>query len=294
MGENKDDLRPARSYLYVPGNDARLLAGADLRRPDAIIADLEDAVAPADKVPARRTVSDWLARRTGAQQWVRVNADSVSADLDAVVGPNLTGVVVPKADCRLIKEVAAHLDRLEAQRRLLERSIVLVPLIESASGLMEVGQIARLPRLHRIGVGEVDLAADLGVELDEERQHLTAIRLQVVTASAAAGVARPLGSTSTAFRDLKLFDRTSRNLRKLGFRGRTAIHPQQIPVIHEVFTPSDDDVVRARRLLDLSCQADSGTLVDDEGRFVDAAVLRSAEEILAVRALADATDRSSG
>lgn len=279
------DVGLARSYLYVPGSNARLLAGAQGWRPDAVIADLEDAVAPADKPAARTVVSAWASQSTPAQQWVRINVDTVEADVDAAVGEHLTGLVVPKADLDLVARVNALLDDLE--RRPGRAGVVaLLPLIESARGLAEVGEIARLPRVHRIGLGEVDLAADLGIELDDDRVHLTPIRLQVVCASAAAGIARPVGPTSTAFRDLGLFERTSRELRRLGFRGRTAVHPSQVEVVHAVFTPSDSELDAARHLVDLSRRARGGAVTGDDGRLIDAAVVRSAYETIALRSVA--------
>jgi citrate lyase subunit beta/citryl-CoA lyase len=274
----------ARSYLYVPGDRADRLAGAGGRGADALIADLEDAVAPDAKAAARDTVRAWLddlGTRPAAQTWVRVNADAVGADLDAVTTPALTGVVVAKGEVARIREVGALLDRLEARRGIAPGTVRLIPLIESAVGLQEVAEIARLPRLHRIGLGEVDLAAELGLALDEPRDAFTALRLQVVVASAAAGIGRPVGPTSTAFRDLDGFRETGQTLRRLGFRARTAMHPAQIPVIHDVFTPTAEELAHARDLLARFEAAQGGPILDDNGRFVDLAVIRNAREVAA-------------
>jgi citrate lyase subunit beta/citryl-CoA lyase len=134
----------------------------------------------------------------------------------------------------------------------------------------------------RLGLGEVDLAADLGVGLDEERTILNPLRLQVVVASAAAGISRPVAPTSTAFRDLYGFRRSAERLRQQGFRGRTAIHPGQIAVIHEVFTPSADEVTAAHDLLARFEGAQEGGHVGNDGTFVDLAVVRNAREVLAL------------
>jgi citrate lyase subunit beta/citryl-CoA lyase len=274
----------ARSYLYAPGDRADRLAGALTRGPDAVIADLEDAVASDRKVHARSQVRRWLDGQPptpGPQRWVRINADSAVDDLDAVVRPGLTGLVVPKGDEASVAEIGRLLDGLERDRGLPAGIVRLLPLIEGAVGLLEVNAIARQPRVHRIGLGEVDLAADLGLHLDASRSALTSVRLQVVIASAAAGIARPVGPTSTDFRDLDAFRESAIVLRRLGFRARTAIHPAQLDAIHEVFTPSAEDIAQARDLLERHAAGGGGGGLDAHGRFVDLAVLREAREIIA-------------
>jgi citrate lyase subunit beta / citryl-CoA lyase len=274
----------ARSYLYVPGDRPDRLVGALARGADALIADLEDAVAPARKQEAREQVRAWLDADGpgGPQRWVRINADSLKADLDAVVTAALTGVVVPKGEPDRLAAVDTLLRELEAERGLAAGSVAVLPLVESAAGLQRVAEVAAAPRVLRLGLGEADLAADLGLVLDAERTILTSLRLQVVVASAAAGIGRPVGPTSTSFRDLDAFRRSAEALRQLGFRGRTAIHPGQIAVIHEVFTPSEDEVAAARDMVARFEAADGGGFVDADGKFVDLAVVRHAHEVLAL------------
>ncbi len=272
----------ARSYLYIPGDRPDRLAGALTRGADALIADLEDAVAPGHKQQAREQVRAWLdaGPPDGPQRWVRINADTLDADLGAVVTPALTGVVVPKSEPGQLAEVDAILRKLEAERGLAAGSVAVLPLLESAIGLQRVADVAAAPRVLRLGLGEVDLAADLGVGLDDAHTILNPLRLQVVVASAAAGIGRPVAPTSTAFRDLDAFRRSAETLRQLGFRGRTAIHPGQIAVIHEVFTPSADEVAAAHDLLARFHGAGRGGFVHTDGAFVDVAVVRNAREVL--------------
>lgn len=275
----------ARSYLYVPGDRPDRLASASTRGADALIADLEDAVAPASKQAAREHVRSWLGTIPAVghlQHWVRVNAESLEADLDAVATAALTGVVVPKASPDQLAAIDDQLRELEVARGLEDGSVAVVPMVETGAGLQRLPEIASAPRVLRLGIGEADLAADLGLVLDEDRSILTSLRLQIVVASAAAGIARPVGPTSTAFRDLDGFRRSGEALRRLGFRGRTAIHPGQIPVIHEVFTPSEAEVVAARDMLTRFEAAGGGGSVDAEGRFIDLAVIRNAREVLAL------------
>ncbi|MFG1927214.1 HpcH/HpaI aldolase/citrate lyase family protein [Cryptosporangium sp. NPDC048952] len=268
-------IRPVRSYLYVPGDRADRLLGARARGADALIVDLEDAVAPARKAEARALVADWLTPEPGPQIWVRINAESVAQDVAAVARPGLDGIVVPKADPELLAEVDA---RLTAEGS----DAALLPLIESAAGLLRVAEVAAAPRVLRLGIGEADLIADLGLRPGPDRAELAPVRLQVVVASAAVGIARPLGATSTDFRDLDAFCESAHTLARQGFRGRTAIHPAQVPVIHDVFTPTDDEVATAQDIVARFDEAGGGGAVDAKGRFLDAAVVRSAREVLSL------------
>lgn len=274
----------ARSYLYVPGDRPDRLAGALTRGADALIADLEDAVGPGHKQAAREHVRAWLGAgpQDGPQRWVRINADTADTDLDAVVTAALTGVVVPKSEPDRLSAIDATLRKLEAERGLPAGSVAVLPLLESGLGVQRMAEIAAAPRVLRLGLGEVDLAADLGVTLDEERTVLSPLRLNIVVASAAAGISRPVAPTSTAFRDLDAFRRSAETLRRQGFRGRTAIHPGQLPVIHDVFTPSEDEIAAAQDLLARFDAADGGGFVHADGTFVDLANIRNARETIAL------------
>ncbi len=286
----------ARSYLYVPGDRADRLAKAASRGADALIVDLEDSVARAAKDQARQTTREWLAgqrpsgqrpggQRPGgpAQLWLRINRDLADADID-VVSAAVTGLVVPKAEPALLAVIDGLLTRREQALGLDAGRLAVQPLIETAAGLLEVAAVAGAPRVARLGIGEADLAAELGLRPGPAREELAPIRLQVVIASAARGIAAPVGPTATDFRDLDALRATSEALLRLGFRARTAIHPAQLPVINEVFTPSADEVERARRLvaaLDEAERGGAGVTVAEDGTMLDVAVVRSAREVLA-------------
>lgn len=273
------DLDPVRSYLYVPGTEPDRLAKSLRRGADAVIADLEDAVAVGDKAAARKTVAAWLAGlpATPVQVWVRINADSPAEDVAVLAGTG-TGVVVPKADPALLERVDALLADRERELGLPRGSFAVVPLIESASGLLLLPAVAAAPRVHRLGIGEADLIGELGLRPGPGREELLPLRLQVVVASVAAGIAAPVAPTSTDFRDLESFRSTSAALLRLGFRGRTAIHPGQVPVVNEAFTPGEEELAAAQRLIAGFESAGSGVFVDERGRMVDEAVVRAARE----------------
>lgn len=274
----------ARSYLYVPADQPDKLAKAATRGADACILDLEDAVAPRHKAVARSAAGTFLATAPqGPQWWVRINADTAAADIAAVAGPRLAGVVVPKADLDLLAEVHAVLCDVEREHGLPQRSLAVLALLETASGVLRADAVATAPRVARLGLGEADLAAELCLQPGPERMELWPLRSRVVLASAAAGLAPPVGPVETAVRDLDRLQRTSALLLRQGFRARTAIHPAQVAIINQTFTPTAAEVAAARDIVDqlaAAVRAGTGAAVDADGRLIDAAVVRSAYEVL--------------
>jgi citrate lyase subunit beta/citryl-CoA lyase len=284
------DKVSARSYLFVPGDQARKLQQALASGADAIIADLEDAVAPSAKANARRTVADWLATQVNGDQpelWVRVNSSALTLtdDVHAVVGPAVTGICLPKTHIpEQVRSLGELLGTAEQQASLAEASIRIVPLLESAAGILSARAIAEQSRVWQLGLGELDLCAEVGIEPSADERELLPIRLQVVLASAAAGLAPPIGPLSTDFRDLDALQSSTAALRRLGFGSRWAIHPAQVPVINQAFLPTLEQLEAARRLVeryDDALDQGVGVGVDEDGRMVDEAVVRAARQLLA-------------
>lgn len=278
----------ARSFLYVPANQPKLFGKAADGGVDAMILDLEDAVPLAEKDQARDAVADWLAKNASsgstpprAQRWVRINAESIDRDTDAVVQPELDGLFLAKCSLRGLDELTARLDTLEHDRGLSAGSIGVIGLLETAKSLLCLPAMAEHHRLITFGIGEVDLMGDLRMSRSERSAaSVDALRTQVVVQCAAAGLAAPVAPTDTAFRDLDAFRQTSRKMLELGFRSRTAIHPSQVPVIHEIFTPDESELASASDVLDRFEAAHGGVTVDAAGRLIDAAVVREARETL--------------
>jgi len=271
---------PLRTALYVPGShpdrfDKALGSGAD-----AIVVDLEDAVAADQKSAARANLLAWLDKRTPIAEstgvWVRVNnTDLLEADVAAAVRPGVTGVFLPKCESR--SELDALSDMLaihEENRRM--QPLAVSPLIESAVGLLASAAIASGPRVSFLQLGEVDLAADLGLEPGDDGREMAWPRAMVVIASAAAGVAAPLGAVSVETRDMAAFAAETAALRRHGFWGRACIHPAQLPSADTVFTTTAEEVTRARAMLDLLCREGGAAVLDESGRLVDGAVVRQA------------------
>ena len=270
-----------RSYLYVPGDDARRIEKALATGADAVVIDLEDSVAPNRKEEARSNAATVLESVPARPVFVRINApgsELAARDIAAVAALQLSGLRLPKVES--LESVRLVAETLEALRS--EASIQC--LIESALGLELALEIARShERVAGISLGEADLAADLGVR---DEAGLLYARSRIVSASRAAGLPGPVQSVYTNVKDLDGLRRSTEEGKNMGFVGRSAIHPSQVPIINEVFTPTEDEVAEAQELLArLEGEAGSGTgaFVLEDGRFVDRAVVESARRTLTWR-----------
>ncbi|WP_405915046.1 HpcH/HpaI aldolase/citrate lyase family protein [Streptomyces sp. NBC_00728] len=281
--------RTPRSYLYVPGDRPRMLAKALDRGADALIVDLEDAVAPAAKQTALRAVRRWLeelAPDNGADIWVRVNPGPDGLrEAAALVGPALRGLCLAKCpDPGVVSAFHDVLTEREAHLGLTAGGIALSPLLETAAAVLNAPALAAAPRVAHLQAGEADLCAELGMEpRSDDRSELLVVRTTLVLACAAAGIAPPVGPVSTVFRDTGALLASTRALRRLGYRSRACIHPDQLPVVHEVFTPSAEEVAAARALVDRfeeAARSGRAVVTGADGRMVDEAVVRAARRVL--------------
>ena len=282
----------ARSHLYVPGDKPEVLAKALGRGADALIVDLEDAVAPASKDAARTVVAEWLSGLPAAadnpvQVWIRINSgDMGHTDVRAVLSPAVTGVVAAKTEsAEELVALHAVLTAMEDKLELGAGSIGVVPLLESANAVLNALSIAKAPRVQRLQVGEADLRADIGVELGADGRELLYVRSQVVLISAAAGIDPPVGPVDTNFRDTEALAESTRAVKRMGYVGRACIHPAQAAIVNEVFTPTADEVAAAQDLIarfDAAMAAGDGVCLDAQGRMVDEAVVRQARRTLSL------------
>ncbi|HXW80510.1 MAG TPA: CoA ester lyase [Acidimicrobiales bacterium] len=282
--------RSPRSYLYVPGDSVEKLAKALSREADAVIVDLEDAIAPDSKTAARQAALEWLASiadgdQLGTEIWVRINSGGFGVeDLRAVFSPVLDGICVPKVhSAHDLAPVRQLLCDLAAKTPPRAGSVLLQPLIETASGVLSAEEIARVEGVQRLQLGEVDLGAELGVERSNDDREFLFARSHLVLACAAAGIDPPVGPVSVDFTDVERFRSGTLALKRLGFRSRACIHPAQVKVANEVFAPSSPEIERAHRLVRAFEQAvadGSGVLRDDNGAMVDEAVVRAARRLL--------------
>jgi citrate lyase subunit beta / citryl-CoA lyase len=279
-----------RSTLYVPGDQPEKMAKALRANADGVICDLEDAVASSKKAEARATVAEFIRSPAPTKVLVRINFGTPGLDdLRACIpdaGPSFGGIYVPKVSTAdELAVIDDELTRLEITSGREQGSISLVALLETALGILNAPVIAACPRVRRLAIGEADLGAELGVELTpgDEREMLSA-RSMLVLASSAAGIEPPVGPVSTDFRDLDALRASSEALKRFGFRGRSCIHPAQVVVVNDVFTPTPAEVAKARRLVELydaAVAAGDGVIADENGKMIDEAVVRSARRTLA-------------
>ena len=261
-----------RSFLYVPGDRPDLFGKAERSAADAVILDLEDAVAATAKAAARDHVGRWLADAPSPDRWwVRVDPSATKDDIAAVGRrPGPAGVILAKAELATLRELAE-----------LAPSLPVIGLIESARGLNEAAAMGEIGNLVTFGVGRADLLADLRIDpAAAPAGALAALHLRIVVECAAARLAAPVAPTSTDVRDLEGFERTTRELAALGFRSRTCLHPRQCEVANRALTPTREELASARDVI-TRLEAGGATAVDEHGRFIDAAVARAARETVA-------------
>jgi citrate lyase subunit beta / citryl-CoA lyase len=291
------------SMLFVPAGDDRKLAKIPGLAAPALILDLEDAVAEQRKPAARAAAARALAEpATAAPLWVRVNtatAQACLADLEAVVCARLAGVVLPKAEAaRDVEAVDWCLTALEHRAGLPPGRIRVMPTIESAAGVLAAQEIARAgARVDCLVFGAGDFCLDVGLDWparDGVSGLVVQAKQQLVLASRAAGIGPPHDGAYPMFRDLDGLRREAEQARDLGMFGKHAVHPGQVPVIDAVFTPTEDQLDRARAIVarfDASERAGVGN-IDVGGQFVDYPVAHRARALLeTARRLAPAVGR---
>ena len=285
------ELPPLRSHLYAPGNNSRLLEKSFSAGADAVILDLEDAVPPAAKIRAREMVANTIrlrADKPGPVTFVRINHPSsglAEDDVCAVVQPGLAGLRVPKVeDAETVRQVATWVEKTEAANGLPTGSVVLVCTIESAAGLFRAYDIATAhPRVIGLAYGAADFVRDVGVTPGSEGLETLYACSQLVLLSRVAGVRPPVDSVYRHLDDPVGLEKNARQARALGFFGKSVIHPKQVPIVNTVFTPSEEEIAHARKIVELARQAEAqgqGAVQNSSGEFIDVAVVRRAESIL--------------
>ncbi|KKB85075.1 citrate lyase [Devosia limi DSM 17137] len=275
-----------RSLLYVPGSNPRFIEKAHARGADAIIIDLEDAVAPSMKTPAREALAESvsMAGRSGAPVLVRINAtdDRRFADAEAACRAGAFGIYIPKVDsAAVLVAMADFLAPIEAE--LGREPMVFVPLIESPLGVLGALDIARGPRVFALSGGGEDLATAMGgLPLP---QVLSLPKQMIHLAARAAGV-RSFGLLRTVadYNDLDGMRAAAIEARQFGFDGASCIHPSIVATLNTAFSPSEADIAWASKVVAADEQAASGGIGAHtvDGKFVDAPIVSRARALLAL------------
>jgi citrate lyase subunit beta / citryl-CoA lyase len=277
-----------RSFLFAPGNHARRVEKCLTLAADAVILDLEDAVANAEKVGTRAMVVEALQRPRRCRGYVRVNALSTAwshGDFAAVVAKGVDGIVLPKVESAAELQTGEWLlGALEREHGLPEGSIDLIPIIETAAGWSNLAAIARAAkRTRRLSFGAGDFTLDLGLTWTPDEIELLPYRSAFVVESRAAGLEPPLDTVWVSLKDADGFARSVRRAKELGFQGKLCIHPDQVPVVNECFRPSASELSHAKRVLDAFAQAERDGLaaIQVDGQFVDYPIVYRAQRVIA-------------
>lgn len=276
-----------RSWLFVPATSGAKIDKACLSAADAVIVDLEDAVALSEKAAAREALEQRLAQGLPRAVWVRINAtgtDFCFADLLACCRPGVAGLLLPKVETGdALRTVDWVLGNLERERGLPVRGIPVAGIVETAAGLQNVGEVAAAsPRLRHLMFGAVDLAADLGIDLADDAATAPA-RFAVACASRAAGLLPPVDTAYTDIPNLEGLRATALRAKALGYTAKSCIHPSQIETVHAVFTPTAQELAWARAVVEAFEQAERDGLaaVMLQGQMLDYPVVEKARRVLA-------------
>ena len=297
-------MNVSRSFLFVPGNHARRVEKALSLDVDAVILDLEDAVANSEKVATRALVLQALQRPHGPRGYVRVNAldtEFAFGDLQAVVHAGVDGIVLPKLETVEQLHTADWLiTQLESACGLTRGGIDLMPIIETGAGFANVEALttaaaARMrTRVSRFAFGAGDFTLDMNLTWTTDELELLPYRSRLVLASRAAGIEPPNDTVWVRLDDPEGLARSAQRGQGLGFQGKLCIHPTQCPITNQTFAPAQPDVDRARAVIAAFEQAEARGVasIQLDGEFIDYPIVFRARRVLDLAGRIAARDRA--
>jgi len=278
---------PFRTLLFAPGNHPRRVAKALCLKADAVILDLEDAVAIAEKVATRAIVVDALQSERSGLGYVRVNAydtDFCFGDLLVVVAKGVDGIVLPKVETSAqLRSVDWVVSQLEREKRLPAGGIDIIPIIETGKGVANVHDIASAgTRIKRLSFGAGDYTKDMAMRWTRHEGELAHARAEIAVASRAAGLEAPLDTVWIHIKETDGCIKSAELVCDMGYQGKLCIHPDQVDPVNAVFTPSDDDVDFAEKVVKAFEEAEAQGLasIQVDGYFVDYPIVDQAQRTL--------------
>ena len=277
-------LHANRTYLFAPGNHERRVEKALGLGADVVILDLEDAVAVSEKKSTRGLINKTLKQSRNCAVFVRVNAYDTEfcyGDICSIVSENLDGIVLPKLESlEDLRSIDWLLGNLEQERGLLNGSIDLMPIIETAVGLVNIREIARADtRVKRLAFGGGDYTRDLGMEWTLEEDELLPVRSEMVLASRFGKLEPPVDTVFIHIKEHGAFRSSCSNILGLGFQGKMCIHPDQVPVTNETFTPDAEEIKWSQRVINEFAKAEKAGIasIQIDGYFVDYPIVEKAQ-----------------
>jgi len=291
-------MKPLRTALFAPGNRPDRAEKAIGLGADAVIIDLEDAVPIAEKESSRALVREVLDKHPGKRMYVRINALSTpyaKEDLEAVASKNLVGIMLPKVESpEEVFEIDRLLTELEKRNGLEAGVLEVISICETAKGLEEIYPIllakTEYNRIAVVAFGAADYTLDLGISLTREGKELEYPRVRIPIACRAAGIMPPLDTPWMV--DLKDIDGLIADAKKAkayGFQGKIVIHPNQIEPCHRVFTPTEEEIAFAKKVIEAfeEAEREGKAAIQLEGKFIDYPVVEKSRRIYALaRAIA--------
>lgn len=288
-----------RTYLFAPGNHERRVEKAMGLGADVVILDLEDAVAISEKKSTRNLINKTLDQPRNCAVFVRVNAYDTEfcyGDICSIVSENLDGIVLPKLESlEDLRSIDWLLTNLEKERGLSHRSIDLMPIIETAGGLVNIREMANADtRVRRLAFGGGDYTRDLGMQWTLKEDELLPVRSEMVLASRFGKLEPPVDTVFIHIKEHDAFKASCLNILGLGFQGKMCIHPDQVPVTNEIFTPSADEVGWSKRIINEFGEAEKAGIasIQIDGYFVDYPIVEKAQRTVDISNLLESLKSS--
>jgi citrate lyase subunit beta/citryl-CoA lyase len=276
-----------RSFLFAPGNHPRRVEKALSLGADAVILDLEDACPIAEKVATRAIVVAACQKDRAGLGYVRVNATTTDfgyGDIVAVVQRGVDGIVLPKVESAdELRAVEWVISSLERERCLPPGRFDVIPIIETGKGVANVRAITSAgTRVKRVAFGAGDFTLDMGLTWTRDEAELLPYRSECVLASRAAGIEAPVDTVWVDLKDAEGFRASAVRIKQLGFQGKMCIHPEQVPVVNEIISPSAAEVAWSRKVVDAFDAAEKAgsASIQLDGKFIDYPIVYRARRVL--------------
>ncbi len=280
-----------RSVLFVPGNQPDRINKAMATEADVVIMDLEDAVPKEEKKMARSVVREKLNQNQNRKMWVRVNGPDtkwIRDDIEAVTTQGISGIMVPKLEKpNQAAVVYKYITECGEKQEFDLRELVFIPLIETALSVQNAYNIATASidsgNIFTLAFGAADFTADMGINMTDTGEELNYPRAKIAVACRAAGIRPPLDTPYMInIKDTEGLEKDAQRARNLGFQGKLCVHPAQLEVVNDVFSPSQAEIEFAKRVIDAYERAtrEGRGAVQVDGKLVDPPIMERARQIV--------------